>query len=152
MKDNKKKKRKGSGLLIFLLIIVIAAIILILAGIGGRFGFGSGTGAGTGNSSSGGDIITSSEIENSVTGEITEEMSSQADDTVVKIKISDSAIMVNEQSFADTQALKEYLLEINSEDTEYIVCDAHAVKSVYDDVKTLLDELDYRYSEEVTAD
>lgn len=149
MKDTKKKKRKGNGFLIFLLILVIAAIILILAGIGGRFGFGSGTGSG--NLSSGNEI-TSSETENSVTGEVSEEISSQADDTVVKIKISDSSISVNEQSFADVQALKEYLLGINSDDTEYIVCDAHAVKSVYDDVKNLLDELDYKYSEEVTAD
>lgn len=132
-KNGKKKKKGKLGCLTVLLLIAIAVLILLR---NGGFGFGFGEkGNGTGKTS---------ETSANETAAVTE-----ADGKVI-ITISDGVITVEGSNYADAAALKEYLLSVNDDTVSYVLYDNHAIKSVYDEVKAVLDELKYNYTEKVS--
>ncbi len=135
----KKKKKKVNVILILLLIIVIAvAIIALLLHFRGGSGFGFGSGGAVPAAGTAAETMPTLPAATSAsdTGEIV-------------ITIYDDAITVNGSSMKDSEALKEHLLSVNTDGVTYILRDSHAVKSVYDDAKAVLDSLGYEYSEEV---
>jgi hypothetical protein len=115
-------------------------------GIGGGFGLGFGIGNNNSEISDGNESSVTEDISENSDGTISSEKSET--DNTIRIEINDTDILVNGVKTENTDVMKEYLLEINTADSEYIIYDNHAVKSVYDDVKAVLDSLAYEYSEE----
>lgn len=145
------------ALKIILITIIIIIIILILLIMGNGFGLGAGFGFGNNNGSS-----SSSESGNdiSVTDEVSEEetaLSSETEimetiaDNIIRIEVNDTVISVNGQNMENTDALRDYLLSNHTDLSEYVLIETHAIKSVYDDVKAVLNELSYEYTEQPSA-
>lgn len=147
MSDKEKKKKKSSGGAVFIIIIIILAVILLLIwklGIGG----GSGSGISTGDGSDAG--ITVTEITEDTAEEArTETETEAAENGVINITVSDSAILVNGSEVEGSEGLREYILSVNTADTEYVLIDERAVKSAYDEAQAVLDELGCKYSQAV---
>ena len=144
------------ALKIILITIIVIIIILILVIMGNGFGLGKGLGFENNNGSS-----SSSENGNeiSVTDEVSEEtdLSSETEsietvaDNTVRIEVNDTVISVNGQNMENTDALREYLLSNHTDLSEYVLIEIHAIKSVYDDVKAVLNELSYEYTEQPSS-
>lgn len=140
---NQKKKKNHTGCLIFLIFFIIASVTLFMFW---KFGDGFGFSLDFWNKNNNND-------NSSGTSQVSEisDINSESglEDNKILIIISGSSIKANNQDFNDTESLKQYLLSINDENTEYILRDNHAVKSVYSDAKNILDELSYKYNEEI---
>ena len=140
---NQKKKKNHTGCLIFFIFLIIASVTLFMFW---KFGDGFGFGLDFRNKNNNDNSSETSQV-----SEISDMNSeSSFEDNKIIIEISGSSIKANNQDFTDTESLKQYILSINDENTDYILRDNHAVKSVYSDAKNILDELSYRYSEEIT--
>ena len=139
-KDKKKKKKSKAGKVILFLILIILILLAILY-FGDGFGFG--IGGGTGNSA--GDSVQAVATVSEEKGDmiIPEEASSP-----VVIEINESAVKFGNEEFADYAGFEEYFYTVKIDGAEYILRDNQAIKSVYDNVKALLDNFGCQYSEE----
>lgn len=141
--EKKKKKKRGGGGIIIVLLIIIAILLVILYYV-------KGSGFGTGGDSVPADgtlptlPVTAAVSENA--GD--EQKSEEQNNNTVIIEISEETISVNGTAVADAEALREKLLSIGSGDTTYVISDDHAVKSVYDSAKAVLDDLGWEYSDQ----
>lgn len=147
--ENKKKKKKSGGGVFILIVIILAAVLLFIwkFGIGGT---GGGISAGDGDSTG----STASELsEETLASEETAEESlsgsENSEDGTINITVRDSAILVNGGEVEGSEGLKEYILSVNTADTEYVLIDERAVKSAYDEAQAVLDELGCKYSQAV---
>lgn len=153
-REKKNNKKKNGGKILFLLIVIILAVAAILIFTKGGFGFGSGSGEGV---PAGGTIPSMSETPAApeTESEVSEDNVTTADageegqqGSRVVIEVSEDTIFADGTQCADTAALKEHLLGAAGESVEFVLRDNHAVKSVYDEAKSVLDELGYEYSSE----
>lgn len=143
-KPRKRKRRRHVGLLIVLLLLLIIAILILMLVYGG---FGGGSGSGSGGSGEAGaetsavisDIRETPTLDTDTAGEL---------GAAILIEINGEKIIADGEELENAAALKEKLLSINKEGSTYIIRDSHAVKSVYDEAKAVLDELAYSYSED----
>ncbi len=145
----KRRRRHGKGfLIIVLLLLIIIAILVLMLVYGGFGGSGSGSG-GSGENGGSGTVsnVSASDIDSREPSAPETETGSEQGNAIV-IEINGEKIIVDGTELADAAALKEHLLSINSESSIYILRDNHALKSVYDEAKAVLDELSYDYSEE----
>ncbi len=138
------------------------AIILLLLGLGGGgLGLGSGLGGlipGNGPEESNTAAVSQPQEEEQQEAEVTEEAVSvvsavseetkAAEVSQILIEVSEEKILVNGEEMADTEALKEYLLAQYTEGTVITLKDDHAIKASYDEVRGVLDELEYEYTAE----
>lgn len=67
----------------------------------------------------------------------------------VIIEVAEDKIFADGSVCVDTAVLRDYLLGAAGEDTEFILRDNHAVKSVYDEAKGVLEELGYEYTGDI---
>lgn len=135
----KKKKSKAGKVILFLLFLVILLAALLFFGKGFGFGFG-GNGFGTDNGQAAEVMATVSATqtdvpETEISGPIT-------------IEISETTIKFGAESFNSYEDFEKYFYENADKESEYILKDNMAIKSVYDSVKSLLDSFGADYSEE----
>ena len=136
-KPNKHEKHRRRGvpggliLLIILALLVAAAVILWQNGF---FGFGKGSGDGDGEGS--GSAIVSNVNDNSAAGD-----SSEAESTVVEIKVDNEKIFLDGAEVANAAELKDKITEIGDKKTYNFVHDT-AIKATYDEVKAVLSDLE----------
>lgn len=142
-KENKEKK-KGGGKIIFLLILIIiaAAVIFILS----RGGAGMG-GSGDDGIPAGGTLPEPPGTNASDTATAAETSGESTGSTVI-VEVAGESIYISGSPCEDSEALREYLLAETGENTAVVLRDNHAVKSVYDDAKAVLEELELEYSGE----
>lgn len=139
-----KKKKSGAGIVLLLLLVLAIIIILLLSLVNGK-----GLGQGDGDFSSEGGIGTETVTDAAENSVAESEIVTEADDNIVVIEISEDKILADGNECSDSNALREYLLNVKTDDTVYILKDNHAVKSVYDEAASVFDELGYEYSEEI---
>lgn len=140
-KEKKKKKKSKAGkVILFLLLIILILLALLYFGDG----FGLGIGGGTGNAA--GDSVQAMATVSEDNGDtiIPEEASGP-----VVIEITESAVKYGDEEFADYAAFESYFYGVKVDGGEYILRDNKAIKSVYDSVKSLLDNFGCIYSEEI---
>ena len=128
---HEKRRRRGPSfgfIFLLLLILAVAAIFLLwkLGYIG--FGKGSGDGEGSGNSS----VV--STADNSDT-------SGEEETTVIEIKVDMETIYFDGTELANAEELKSKITEIGDKKTYNFVHDS-AIKAAYDEVKSVLTELE----------
>lgn len=137
--DNKPKFKLSTKLLIAIIII-----FLVCAAFG--FGFGFGNGGGPSGTSGGGTLA--SDSLNSVQSPLLSASVSPSASAEPKYVITVSGKNIIYNGAACTlDELKTAVLEGYSGTDVYELHDGHAIKAVYDSVKTLLDELDIKYTE-----
>lgn len=139
-KKEKKKKSKAGKVILFLLLIILILAAIIYFGRG--FGFGSG-GSGSEDGESV-EAMVSQTLETTEPEEAVEEVGG-----LVVIEINESAVKYGDEEFADYASFEEYFYTVKIDGAEYILRDNQAIKSVYDDVKKLLDNFGCTYSEEI---
>lgn len=150
-KNRKNKKKNGGKIVLLLIIIIIAVAAILLFGKGG-FGLGGGSGEGV---PAGGTIPVMSDSPETVPTPESEQTTASGEDeegqqgSRVIIEVAEDKIFADGSVCVDTAVLRDYLLGAAGEDTEFILRDNHAVKSVYDEAKGVLDELGYEYTGEV---
>ncbi|MDE6592361.1 MAG: hypothetical protein K2K57_04775 [Oscillospiraceae bacterium] len=152
-KSKKSKKQNGGKIVLLLIIIIIAVAAILLFGKGG-FGLGGGSGEGV---PAGGTIPVMSDSPETVPDTATESEQTNASGedeegqqgSRVIIEVAEDKIFADGSVCVDTAVLRDYLLGAAGEDTEFILRDSHAVKSVYDEAKGVLDELGYEYTVDV---
>lgn len=149
--NNSKKKKKSSGGGVFILIVIILAAVLLFIW---KFGIGGGTGGGIsqGDGDSTGSAASELSEETLASEETAEESlsgSENSEDGTINITVRDSAILVNGGEVEGSEGLREYILSVNTADTEYVLIDERAVKSAYDEAQAVLDELGCKYSQAV---
>lgn len=135
----KKKKSKAGKIILFLLFLVILLAALLFFGKGFGFGFG-GNGFGTNNGQAAEAMATVS----TTAADIPEAIPSGP----IAIEITETTIVFGAESFDSYEAFEEYFYENAHKESEYILKDNMAIKSVYDSVKSLLDSFGANYSEE----
>lgn len=148
--ENKKKKKSSGGGVFILIVIILAAVLLFIW----KFGIGGGTGGGIspGDGDSTGSTASELSEDTSAPEETSEESlsgSENAEDGTINITVKDSAIFVNGSEVEGREGLREYILSVNTADTEYVLIDDRAVKSAYDEAQAVLDELGCKYSQAV---
>lgn len=140
-KDKKKKKKSKAGkVILFLLLIILILLAILYFGDGFGFGIGGGTGNAAGDSAQAMATVPEDTGDTIIPEEVT---------GPVVIEISESAIKYGEEAFSDYAAFEEYFYTVKADGAEYILKDNKAIKSVYDSVKTLLDNFGCTYSEEI---
>jgi len=142
-KDKKKKKKSKAGKIILFLLLIILILLAILY-FGNGFGFGFGSGGGTSDSQ--GDSM---QVIATLPEDGDETLIPEKAESPVVIEITESAVKFGNEEFADYAAFEEYFYQNKSDGTEYILKDNQAIKSVYDNVKALLDSFSCAYSEEI---
>lgn len=140
-KDKKKKKKSKAGKVILFLLLIILILLAILY-FGDGFGFGSG--GGTGDSQ--GDSV---QAVATVPEDGDETLIPEKDESPVVIEITESAVKFGNEEFADYAAFEEYFYTVETDGAEYILKDNQAIKSVYDNVKALLDSFSCSYTEAI---
>lgn len=140
-KDKKKKKKSKAGKIILFLLLIILILLAIL-----YFGDGFGLGIGGGIGNAAGESVQAMVSQDTETTDIAQPEETGAP---VVIEISESAVKYGEEEFADYAAFESYFYGVKSDGAEYILRDNKAIKSVYDSVKTLLDNFGCTYSEEI---
>lgn len=138
-KKEKKKKSKAGKVILFLLFLVILLAALLFFGKGFGFGLG-GLGFGTNNEQAAEAMATVS-----TTAADTPEIIPSGP---ITIEINETAINFGGESFDTYEAFEKYFYENADKESEYILKDNMAIKSVYDSVKSLLDSFGANYSEE----
>lgn len=127
-KKREKRRRRGPSFgFIFLLIIILAVAAFIVLWKNGLIHIGreAGQGAGNGGTSSAVEEVTSSAVES----------------TVVEIKVDEDKIYIDGTQVASAEELKEKITAIGDKKTYNFVHES-ALKATYDDVKTVLSELE----------
>lgn len=152
MADKKEKKKSGSSL--FIIIILIIAIILLFIWKGG-FGLGGGSGSGLAEDVGSGENAAVTETSAAVQEtepEETEasqpETADEASGSTVVIEISEDKLIADGNVLSDSAALKEYILSVKTEESSFVLRDNRALKSAYDEAKSVLDRLGCEYTEE----
>lgn len=159
-KQVKKEKRKrrhfvGNTMLFAVVLAGLAGLLLHFGGLGMLPGMGN-KGAGDGNQQVNASVeqtspeqeeASSEDITEKSTEEASEESSTERELTALRICVSDEKIMVEDEVFEDSAALKEYILSVYEEGISIELQDDHAVKAAYDLAKNVLDELHYPYTE-----
>lgn len=141
-KDKKKKKKSKAGrVILFLLLIILILLAILYFGDGFGFGIGGGTG------SAAGDSVQAMATETGELAETTEPVEETGGPVV--IEITESSVKLGNEEFADYAAFEEYFYQNKADGAEYILKDNQAIKSVYDNVKGLLDSFGCAYSEEI---
>lgn len=148
--ENKKKKKSSGGGVFILIVIILAAVLLFIW----KFGIGGGTGGGISAGDGDSTGSTASELSEDTpapeeTSEESQSGSENAEDGTINITVKDSAILVNGSEVEGSEGLREYILSVNTADTEYVLIDDRAVKSAYDEAQAVLDELGCKYSQAV---
>lgn len=130
-KHEKRRRRGPSFGFVFLLLIILAVAALVLLWKLGYIHFGkdSGDGAGSGGESS---AVTSTEVSGT---------SSEEESTVIEIKVDVETIWFDGAELASAEELKSKITEIGDKKTYNFVHDS-AIKSAYDEVKSVLIELE----------
>ena len=128
-KEKKKHKKRGKWIFIFILLLILAALVLLFFnpfnwGDGGAFGLGGGQ-----------DNNSSSDNSSSVS----DSNNSAATDTVI-IKIENEDIYFDGELCTESE-LKEKIIALGTE-KKYELEHSLAIKSVYDNVKAVLAELE----------
>ncbi len=141
-KDKKKKKKKSKAGKVILFLLLIILILLAILYFGNGFGFGSG--GGTGNSEG-----ESMQVVATLPEDGDETLIPEKAESPTVIEITESAVKFGNEEFADYAAFEEYFYQNKADGTEYILKDNQAIKSVYDNVKALLDSFSCAYSEEI---
>lgn len=126
-KREKRRRRGPSFGFIFLLIIILAVAAFIVLWKNGLIHIGreAGQGAGNGGTSSAVEEVTSSTVES----------------TVVEIKVDEDKIYLDGTQVASADELKEKITAIGDKKTYNFVHES-ALKATYDEVKTVLSELE----------
>ena len=65
----------------------------------------------------------------------------------IVIRVAENTITVGGETVADAEALREYLENVNTDESAYRLIDAHAVQQTYTEVKAVLDRLALHYAE-----
>lgn len=140
-KDKKKKKKSKAGKVILFLLLIILILLAILY-FGGGLGFGSG--GGTGDSQGDSMQVVATLPENG-----DETLIPEKSESPVVIEITESTVKFGSEEFADYAAFEEYFYQNKADGAEYILKDNQAIKSVYDNVKALLDSFSCPYTEAI---
>ncbi len=140
-KDKKKKKSKAGKVILFLLLIILILLALLYFGDGFGLGIGGGIGTAAGDSVQ---AMVSQIVEDTALTEPEEETGGP-----VVIEVTESAVRYGNEEFADYAAFESYFYGVKVDGTQYILKDNKAIKSVYDSVKSLLDNFGCTYSEEI---
>lgn len=143
----KEKTKKKGGAVVVLLIIIIIAVAAILLFTKGGFGNGTGTGEGV---PVGGTLPEPPGTNAADTTALATETSETVGSTVI-VEIAGESIYISGTPCESSAALKEFLLAEADGDTSVVLRDNHAVKSVYDEAKAVLDELGLEYSGETVG-
>ncbi len=146
-KKNKKEKKSKKSSMFWLLVILFLICICALWLSGFDFGFGSG-GASVGGNDGSETLPEMSETPVSVSETVSETETSAEDDGLIAIVVSEGGIMYKNEAVADAAALKERILADMDDGVLFVLRDDHAVKSLYDEVKAVLDETGAVYSVE----
>ncbi len=126
--EKPRRRRRGLpiGLLFVLLLAALIAILVIFKPFGGD-GFGIGGGNSGGSSSS--DVSGSAPVSDS------------SESNIAVIRVDGNDIFLDGEKCENSAALKEKITAIGT-NKEYSVDHSSAIKSTYDEVKQVLDELE----------
>lgn len=126
--EKPRRRRRGLpiGLLFVLLLAVLIAILVIFKPFGGD-GFGIGGGNSGGSSSS--DVSGSAPVSDS------------SESNIAVIRVDGNDIFLDGEKCENAAALKEKITAIGT-NKDYSVDHSSAIKSTYDEVKQVLDELE----------
>lgn len=133
-KHHHHRRGPSVGLVLLLLILLGAAAFYILWQ-NGFFHFGTGSGDGEGSGS--GSAVVSNVTEGSQPGGD----SSKQESTVVEIKVDNDKIYLDGEQLAGAEELKSRITEIGDKKTYNFVHDS-AIKATYDEVKSVLSDLE----------
>lgn len=127
---HEKHRRRGPsfGFIFFLLLILAIAALVVLWKLGYiHIGKDSGRGPGNGGSS----VVSGTDISDN----------SEAESTVIEIRVDEETIYFDGTKLADANELKNKITEIGDKKTYNFVHDS-AIKATYDEVKSVLNELE----------
>ena len=132
-KPHKKEKRRRRGPsfgFIFLLLLVLAVAALVALWKLGYIHIGKDSGRG-GADNGGSSVVTSTDSNDS----------SEAESTVIEIRVKENTIYFDGAELANADELKNKITEIGNKKS-YSFVDDNAIKATYDEVKAVLGELE----------
>lgn len=132
-KHHKKEKRRRRGpsvgfIILLLLVLAIAALVALWKL--GYIHFGKDSGDG-GDGSGGSSVVSGTDTSNS----------SDAESTVIEIRVDQETIYFDGAELASANELKDKITEIGTKKSYNFVHDS-AIKATYDEVKSVLNELE----------
>jgi hypothetical protein len=152
--NSKKKRHRARNT------VLGAAVLAVLAWLAAHFGgLGLGDGFGLGGTGDGQQVqATAEQTDESQTEPVsdaedttqtsnTEEPETEQELTEIAIRIFEEEICVGAASYENADALKTYILSVYEDGIAISLKDDHAVKATYDEVKQMLEELGYPYTE-----
>lgn len=131
--EKRRRHRPHFGtVLLLILILAVAAVVILWQNGYIHFGKDSGQGSGEGGTSIVSNAADSSETENS---------ENSAENTVIEIKVENETIYFGGTELANAEELKNKITETGTGKTYEFIHDS-AIKSAYDEVKTVLTDLE----------
>lgn len=125
------------------ILVAVILVVLVLALL-----FGKGIGFGKGNESGDGDskVTAQSTVEENVDANETDE-TAQVDEgsaellNKITVTIKEDKVYVEDKQIADSEKLKAYIEEINTDSKEYILKDENSILDTYEWVTNVFDDL-----------
>lgn len=135
-REKRRRHRPHFGMvLLIILILAVAAVVILWQNGYIHFGKESGQGSGEGGTS-----IVSNTADSSESSE-TENSENSAENTVIEIKVENETIYFDGTELANAEELKNKITETGTGKTYEFIHDS-AIKSAYDEVKTVLTDLE----------
>ncbi len=133
--EKHKRRRRGPRfgmVLLIILILAVAAVVILWQNGYIHFGKDSGQGSGDGGASIVSNAADSSETDNS---------ENSAESTVIEIRVENETIFFDGTELANAEELKSKITETSDKKTYNFVHES-AIKSAYDEVKSVLTDLE----------
>lgn len=133
-----KKIKKVLGILIAVIIVILVLVLLLGKGFG--FGNGNGSGNAEGEGTKQTVVEESTEINETDAAIPTEEIEQELPDEIT-ITIKEDKVFVEDKQIENSEELKTYIEEINTDSKEYYLVDENSILDTYEWVTSVFDEL-----------